>query len=65
MLYVAEFVARVARETGIILDRTYTGKAACGMIDLMKNRPEVFKGRRVMFFNSGKTTLSRSCPITI
>ncbi|XP_067935182.1 uncharacterized protein [Watersipora subatra] len=48
-----ELIAQVAAATGIILDTTYTGKAAFGMYELMSNRPEVFKGRRILFLHSG------------
>ncbi|XP_067946558.1 uncharacterized protein [Watersipora subatra] len=48
-----DYTAKVAAATGIILDTTYTGKAAYGMYELMNNRPEVFKGRRILFLHSG------------
>ena len=41
-----DFTSRMARETGLILDNTYTGKAFYGMLDLIskeqKNAPLVF-----------------------
>lgn len=33
-----EFVVRVAKETGILLDTTYTGKAFYGMLELIKSQ---------------------------
>ena len=47
-------MAEAALKTGILFDNTYTGKAAYGLSDLMQNRPEVFKGRRILFVHSGK-----------
>lgn len=35
-----EFTARMARETGLILDNTYTGKAFYGMMDLISKERE-------------------------
>ena len=41
------------RDTGIPLCTTYTGKTAAGMVDLMENRPDVFKGKNVLFLHTG------------
>ena len=35
-----EFTSRMARETGLILDNTYTGKAFYGMLDLLSSEQE-------------------------
>ncbi|XP_067945832.1 uncharacterized protein [Watersipora subatra] len=48
-----EFIGQVAANTGVILDPTYTGKAAYGLQGLLNDKPEVFKGRRVLFMFSG------------
>ncbi|KAF6041615.1 hypothetical protein EB796_000070 [Bugula neritina] len=48
-----EFISQSAVQTGVILDNTYTGKAAYGLRDLMQNKPGVFKGRRILFIHSG------------
>lgn len=44
---------QVSRATGIMVDPVYSGKALCGMLDLMKNSPGTFKGRRLMFVHTG------------
>jgi 1-aminocyclopropane-1-carboxylate deaminase/D-cysteine desulfhydrase-like pyridoxal-dependent ACC family enzyme len=48
-----EFLTKTSLATGIILDATYTGKAAFGIVDLMNKRPEVFTGHKVMFVHTG------------
>lgn len=45
-----DFTGRMARETGLILDPTYTGKAFYGMLDLISS--EQLKGR-VVFWHTG------------
>ncbi|KAF6032189.1 hypothetical protein EB796_009515 [Bugula neritina] len=47
-----ELMAKSAAQTGVILDNTYTAKAAFGLKDLMQNKPEVFKGKRVLFLHT-------------
>ncbi|KAF6032187.1 hypothetical protein EB796_009513 [Bugula neritina] len=51
--YQLEYIVRTAHETGILLDNAYTGKAAYGFSQLLQNKPEVFKGRRILFLYSG------------
>merc|ERR1711997_423228 len=41
------------RSTGVPLCTVYTGKTVAAMIELMKNKPEVFNGRKVMFVHTG------------
>jgi len=41
------------KNTGISLCTTYTGKATYGMLELMKNKPEAFKGKNVLFMHTG------------
>ena len=43
----------VANSTGIILDPTYTGKAAYGLTKELANNLDMFKGRRVLFLHTG------------
>jgi len=46
----SDFTSRMARETGLILDNTYTGKAFYGMLDLLgKEKPD----GRVVFWHTG------------
>ena len=49
----SEFIAQTAKQTGILLDNCYTSKAAYGLQQLLLNKPEVFKGRRILFIHSG------------
>lgn len=48
-----EFVLETASSTGIFLDPTYTGKAAFHMVKRINSTPEKFKGKRILFYNSG------------
>ena len=36
-----------------MVDPVYSGKALCGMLDLMKKSPGTFKGKRLMFVHTG------------
>ncbi|XP_071949704.1 uncharacterized protein [Antedon mediterranea] len=48
-----EFIKTVAKESSILLDPTYTGKAALALTkELMRDRSK-FKGRRILFLHSG------------
>jgi len=53
MCFILELISKSATETGVMLDNSYTGKAVYGLRDLMQNKPEVFKGRRILFIHSG------------
>jgi D-cysteine desulfhydrase len=47
-----DFIVRVARETGMVLDPVYSGKALFGLARLVgENRPE--RPRRVLFIHTG------------
>ena len=52
-----EEVARVARQTGVVLDPVYSGKAVVGMLaDLQKNTGDIgtsMKQLRVLFLHTG------------
>jgi D-cysteine desulfhydrase family pyridoxal phosphate-dependent enzyme len=43
----------IARDTGILLDPTYTLKATRGMLEEMKKSPSRFAGRHVLFVHTG------------
>jgi 1-aminocyclopropane-1-carboxylate deaminase/D-cysteine desulfhydrase-like pyridoxal-dependent ACC family enzyme len=43
----------IAAATGVILDPVYSGKAAHYMIKDMQERPEEWRGRRVLFLHTG------------
>jgi len=51
--HVPDFVVAVARSTGILLDPTYTGKAANGLLKELTNNPHRFRGRRILFLHTG------------
>ncbi|XP_046543179.1 bifunctional D-cysteine desulfhydrase/1-aminocyclopropane-1-carboxylate deaminase, mitochondrial-like [Haliotis rubra] len=48
-----DFIVEVSSTTGVLVDPTYTGKAAWGLVQEMKNNPTRFKGRRVLFLHTG------------
>jgi len=45
-----DFTSRMARETGLILDNTYTGKAFYGMLDLLSRE---YKSGPLVFWHTG------------
>lgn len=47
-----EFLLKVAREEGVLLDPVYTGKAFYGMYRTLKANPGAF-GKRVLFIHTG------------
>jgi D-cysteine desulfhydrase len=48
------FFLRIARQEGVLLDPTYTGKAFRGMLAELRKAPERF-GQRILFLHSGGT----------
>ncbi|OWF54484.1 bifunctional D-cysteine desulfhydrase/1-aminocyclopropane-1-carboxylate deaminase, mitochondrial-like [Mizuhopecten yessoensis] len=48
-----EFIMKVSRETGIMLDPVYAGKAAMGLVKELNNNPDRFKGERILFLHTG------------
>ncbi|XP_077987678.1 uncharacterized protein LOC144442256 isoform X1 [Glandiceps talaboti] len=48
-----DFIRNTANSTGIVLDPVYTGKAARGVVEEMKNNPSRFKGKKVLFVHTG------------
>jgi D-cysteine desulfhydrase len=46
------FLVRVARETGLVLDPVYTGKALFGLAQAVE-RGDIKRGARVLFFHTG------------
>lgn len=46
-------ILKISVESGIILDRVYTGKAVLGMVKEMQNNPGRFKGSRILFVHTG------------
>jgi D-cysteine desulfhydrase family pyridoxal phosphate-dependent enzyme len=48
-----ELIVKLARETGVLFDPVYTGKAFIGFIKTVVNNFEQFKGSRILFINTG------------
>ncbi|XP_046543189.1 bifunctional D-cysteine desulfhydrase/1-aminocyclopropane-1-carboxylate deaminase, mitochondrial-like [Haliotis rubra] len=48
-----DFITDVSIQSGILLDPTYTGKAAWGMVQELSSNPGRFKGDRVLFLHTG------------
>ena len=48
-----ELIIKLARETGVLFDPVYTGKAFIGFIKTVINNPEQFKGNRILFIHTG------------
>jgi len=49
-----EAIKMFARREGILLDPVYTGRAAAGLIDLVR-RAEIAQGERILFWHTGGT----------
>jgi D-cysteine desulfhydrase family pyridoxal phosphate-dependent enzyme len=47
------YIRDVARQTGIILDPVYTGKAMCGLRSEFASHRDRFQGRRLLFIHTG------------
>lgn len=48
-----DYILEVSRQTGIILDPVYTGKAVRGLLQEMSGNPGRFKGRRILYIHTG------------
>jgi len=48
-----EFCISVLANTGIVLDRVYTGKSVYGMMKELKKNPNRFKGNKIMWVHTG------------
>ncbi|XP_033111310.1 bifunctional D-cysteine desulfhydrase/1-aminocyclopropane-1-carboxylate deaminase, mitochondrial-like [Anneissia japonica] len=48
-----EFITNVSMKTGVILDPTYTGKVAFGLVEHINTNPSAFKGKRILFVHTG------------
>ena len=49
-----DFITSVARETSIVLDPVYSGKAAYHMVKQLNDNPDVFKGKKILFIHTGQ-----------
>ena len=48
-----QFCIQALNDSGIVLDRVYTGKSVFGMMKELKNNPGRFKGNKVMWVHTG------------
>ena len=48
-----ETIAQVARDSCVVLDPVYTGKALHGLLRDIRENPEEFRGRRILFCHTG------------
>lgn len=48
-----QLVTRLYVRAGVILDPVYSGKAYHTLMDEMKQQPEQWKGRKVLFLHTG------------
>ncbi|XP_071819179.1 uncharacterized protein [Apostichopus japonicus] len=48
-----EFISEVATRTGILLDPAYTGKSAYTMVRMIQTTPDIFRGKKLLFYNTG------------
>ena len=48
-----ELIIKVARETNVLFDPVYTGKAFIGLMKTLLNNKSSFKGNRLMFIHTG------------
>ena len=47
------FCIKSASESGIILDRVYTGKAMYGLMHEVQSNPKRFQGKKILFVHTG------------
>uniref|UniRef100_A0AAV1V0X1 Tryptophan synthase beta chain-like PALP domain-containing protein n=1 Tax=Peronospora matthiolae TaxID=2874970 RepID=A0AAV1V0X1_9STRA len=48
-----EFIYRVSRKTGVLLDPVYSGKALLNLIRELKEEPQKFAGKDILFIHTG------------
>jgi len=48
-----EWICKLSKETGIIFDPVYTGKAIYGLKQELHNNPKRFQGKRILFLHTG------------
>ena len=60
----AENIIEISRTTGVLVDPVYNIKAIRGMLTEMKNNPERFKGKRVLYVHTGTRLIYASDIVT-
>ena len=48
-----EFVMQFARETGVVLDPVYSGKALYNFLRVLESDPESFRDQTILFWHTG------------
>ena len=48
-----DFLRNVSSQTGVLLDRIYTVKAAKGMLTEINEKLDIYKNKRVLFIHTG------------
>ncbi|KAK7461192.1 hypothetical protein BaRGS_00038780 [Batillaria attramentaria] len=48
-----DFIYQVACNSGVMLDPTYSGKGALGMVRELRKNPATFSGKRILFLHTG------------
>jgi len=48
-----QFCIQALNDSGIVLDRVYTGKSVFGLMKELKNNPNRFRGNKVMWVHTG------------
>lgn len=48
-----KFVMQFARETGVVLDPVYSGKALCNFLRVVESDPDRFRGQTILFWHTG------------
>ena len=48
-----QFCIQALNDSGIVLDRVYTGKSVFGLMKELKNNPQRFRGNKVMWVHTG------------
>lgn len=51
-LEMEEFLLNATKQTGLMFDTTYSGKAFYGMIDMIKKKPQM-QGKNIIFWHTG------------
>ena len=51
---IVEEIMKISSTTGVLLDPVYNSKAVKGLLSEMKNNPNRFKGRRILYIHTGR-----------
>ena len=54
VFHLTELMVEVMATTSMSLDTTYTAKSVRGLVGEMKNNPNRFKGKNILFIHTGQ-----------